>query len=81
MYRHLPLSNTAIPPYQITETQLGKSRWKISGEEAAEQIFWKETAEQIFWRFRAKIVEELLISLFYFYNYFVVLFLKFWDSP
>jgi hypothetical protein len=72
MYRHLPLSNAAIPPYQITETQLGKSRWKISGEEAAEQIFW---------RFRAKIVEELLISLFYFYNYFVVLFLKFWDSP
>jgi hypothetical protein len=43
--------------------------------------FWKETAERIFWRFRAEIVEELLIPLFYFDNHFVVFFLKFWDSP
>jgi hypothetical protein len=56
----------------MIETQLGKSRGKISAEGAAEQIFW---------RFRAEIVEELLIPLFYFDNHFVVFFLKFWDSP
>jgi len=45
----------------MIETQLGKSRGKISAEGAAEQIFW---------RFRAEIVEELLIPLFYFDNHF-----------
>jgi hypothetical protein len=65
------ITETQLGPFHhVTETQLGKSRGKISAVGAAERIFWKKSAERIFWRFRAKIVEELLIPLFYFDNHF-----------